>query len=133
MNTLMKGNSPLGMIYNQSAENIAYDNNNSVKQKIQGMTEVLSLTKGSKINNVDNVSACVLNNNTLVISGVAYVNSTLSADDDILDLGKSFAQKFSFAYSLTDGTKPIKVIGTKLKASLNISEGNLYFSSLIVL
>lgn len=131
MNTLMKGNSPLGMIYNQSAENIAYDNNNSVKDKIQGMTENLSLTKGSKINNVDNVKACVLNNNTLVISGVVYVNTALSADDDILDLGKSFAQNFSFAYSLTDGTKPVKVTGTKLKANVNISEGNLYFSSAI--
>lgn len=44
MNTLMKGNSPLGMIYNQSAENIAYDNNNSVKDKIDELkpTKILS-------------------------------------------------------------------------------------------
>lgn len=36
MNTLMKGNSPLGMIYNQSADDIAYDSNNSVKDMIDG-------------------------------------------------------------------------------------------------
>lgn len=40
MNTLMKGNSPLGMIYNQSAENIAYDSNNSVKDIINGSVTV---------------------------------------------------------------------------------------------
>ena len=38
MNTLMKGNSPLGMIYNQSAENIAYDSNNSVKDMLNPST-----------------------------------------------------------------------------------------------
>ena len=34
MNMLMNGTSPVGMVYNQSAENIAYDSNNSVKDMI---------------------------------------------------------------------------------------------------
>lgn len=49
----MKGNSPLGMIYNQSAENIAYDSDNSVKDMFQfpdmasiGITDVDNLPNG---------------------------------------------------------------------------------------
>ena len=39
MNMLMNGTSPVGMVYNQSAENIAYDSNNSVKDMIDKAME----------------------------------------------------------------------------------------------
>ena len=37
MNMLMNGTSPVGMVYNQSAENIAYDSNNSVKNRMDNI------------------------------------------------------------------------------------------------
>ena len=36
MNMLMNGVNPVGMVYNQSAENIAYDSNNSVEDVLKG-------------------------------------------------------------------------------------------------
>lgn len=114
-----------------TASDVEYSTGVSVEDEIDSMVEVLTLTKGSKINNVTNVKAKVLNNATLVISGVAYVNTTINADEEILDLGKSFSQNFSFAYSLADGVRAIKIDGTKLKANVNIAIGNLYFSASI--
>ena len=37
MNMLMNGVNPVGMVYNQSAENIAYDSNNSVKDMLDDL------------------------------------------------------------------------------------------------
>lgn len=63
MNTLMKGNSPLGMIYNQSAENIAYDSNNSVKDKIDTKANLSDLI------NVDNYNLVQISNGYRVVLG----------------------------------------------------------------
>lgn len=47
MNMLMNGTSPVGMVYNQNAENIAYDSNNSVKDKIDDIAEKISISDTS--------------------------------------------------------------------------------------
>ena len=72
MNTLMKGNSPLGMIYNQSAENIAYDSNNSVKNKIDSL-----ITTSTSISNLSSYTAKTLID-SVVASGakIRYISAT---------------------------------------------------------
>ena len=128
-NALMNGLDPVGMIYNQSAENIAYDNNNSVKDKIDNYIQSLTITGGS-ISNVGNIKAKVIDNKILVISGVGY-SSSVSQNGDIIDLGKSFNEYFTYAFSIGNGIYPLKISGTKLKANVNIPEGNIYMSIVV--
>ena len=75
MNTLMKGNSPLGMIYNQSAENIAYDNNNSVKD----MIDVKSVTITNQSSEINYITAFRIGKLVVIEFGLyeASANTTL--------------------------------------------------------
>ena len=117
------------------ASNIKYDTNTSVKSKISNLIQNLTVTKGSYLNNVDNVKAKVLDNSVLFISGVAYLNANVTQGTEILDFGKNIgsADYFGFIYSLTDGIKPVKLNGTKLYANVNINAGNLYMGLIICL
>ena len=53
MNMLMNGVNPVGMVYNQSAENIAYDSNNSVKDMLK--VETVYTTTGLTILRCGNI------------------------------------------------------------------------------
>lgn len=120
---------------NLNATDIKYDNNTSVKGKIDSMTENLTLTGGTYSQNVGNVRACILNGKVLMISGVVYLSSDIVANVDILDLGKSFSTEYyGYLYSLgADNSKAIKISGSKLKANVAIPTGNLYMEICIVL
>lgn len=81
MNMLMNGVNPVGMVYNQSAENIAYSSGVSVKDKIDdlnditfaemssiGITDANDLPNGIFYNTSPSVSNLPISNRFLVIS-----------------------------------------------------------------
>ena len=106
MNTLMKGNSPLGMIYNQSAENIAYDSNNSVKDMIDTLSDKRSLTMTPGQGVTNNSTAKVVGNLILLSIDVTYssAGSGWASAFDIPNVSETVVGTFSVVTD-TDGTE----------------------------
>lgn len=74
-NMLMNGVNPVGMVYNQSAENIAYDSNNSVKD----MIDVKSVNITNQATGLNYVSAFRIGKLVVIEFGLyeASANTTL--------------------------------------------------------
>ena len=106
-----------------------YNSWSNTTRKLDNFNKNLTLTKGGYLNNVDYVKGRIINDNTLVVTGVAYLNTNIVAQVDILDLGYNFGtgEYFGYIYSLGSGIVPVRVTGTKLKSNVRINEGNLYF------
>ena len=111
--------------------NIQVGTNCVVESVESSLVESLTITGGT-ISNVGNIRANIINNKILVISGVGYSND-VAQNGDIIDLGKSFGEYFTYAYSIGNGIFPLKVSGTKLKGNVAIPQGNIYMSIVIVL
>ena len=93
MNTLMKGNSPLGMIYNQSAENIAYDSSNTVKDAIEDLKGTACAKNGVFDGALTKIAT---------FNSVSDVESFLTAHN--VSTGQFTGLKVGQTITITDGT-----------------------------